>query len=218
MTKEDKRNYIEQNKLQKYKFLKGDLKSSRELIGGMTTELLMLKDLLVAFFIVLFVENPLLQILPSLTLFGACFAIILKFRVFKSKILLCTHLLNEGTFTVVTLVFFLYYVAGGSMSMNARYNYFGWGLISLIIITVVLNLVLGFMSAYYTIKEVCCKKKIDKELMAKKVLKKKVKEESSNSLPVDKKLKNDLGVKKGTKIKSEIVRLFFLKKINFEGC
>jgi hypothetical protein len=58
MSKEDKRNYIEVNKLGKWKFLKGELVSKRPIIAGMTTELLMVKELLVAFFIVMFVEHP----------------------------------------------------------------------------------------------------------------------------------------------------------------
>lgn len=58
MSKEEKRNFIEANKLQKYKFIKGELVSKRTVIAGMTTEILMVKELLVAFFIVLFVEHP----------------------------------------------------------------------------------------------------------------------------------------------------------------
>ena len=60
MSKEDKRHFIEVNKLGKWKFLKGELVSKRTILAGMTTEMLMAKELLVAFFIVTFVEHPVL--------------------------------------------------------------------------------------------------------------------------------------------------------------
>jgi hypothetical protein len=202
MSKEDKRSYIEVNKLQKWKFLKGELVSKRTILAGMTTELLMVKELLVAFFIVMFVELPALQIVPALLLFLLAFVHVLRNKVFKSKIVYYTCLLNEATFCIVTFVFFLYYLFGGSMSMNARYNYFGWGLISLILVTVLCNVILGTVGGYYTIKELCCKKKNEKQVADKKQLKKKITgEESSIALPAEKKLKKT-GSKNGVSLKS----------------
>lgn len=141
--------------------------------------------------------------MPSLLLFLSGFTLIFKYKVFKSKIVLYTQLLNEATFTIVTFVFFLYYLFGGKMSMNARYNYFGWGLISLIILTVICNVILGTIGGYYTIKEICCKKKNEKQVADKKKLKKKITGEESNiSLPIEKKLKKSSKLK-GLKVKAD---------------
>ena len=199
MTKEEKRNYIEVNKLQKYKFLKGELVSKRTVLAGMTTEILMVKELLVAFFIVMFVEHPSVQIVPVLLLFIGSFVLVLKYKVFKSKIVLYTSMLNEATFCIITFIFFLYYLFGGKMSMNARYNYFGWGLIGLILLTVLFNVILGMIGAYFTIKEICCKKKNEKQVTDKKQLKKNITGEESNiSLPLEKKLKKRTKTNEGT--------------------
>lgn len=164
MSREEKKQKIEELGLAKYRFVKGDLESKRTVLAGMTNELLILKDLLVAMFIVLFVNYPIFQILPPLAMFGTAVIFIFKNKVFKNKLVYYTILLNELTFCVITLVFFLYYMFGGSMSMSARYNFFGWGLISLILITVVLNMIIGIASFYITIKELCCKKKNEKQV------------------------------------------------------
>jgi len=139
---------------------------------------------------------------PALLLFISSFTLILKFKVFKSKIVLYTQMLNEATFCIVTFVFFLYYLFGGKMSMDARYNYFGWGLISLIILTVLFNVILGTIGGYFTIKEICCKKKNEKQVADKKQLKKKITgEESGISLPIEKKLKKSSKLS-GLKVKA----------------
>ena len=125
--------------------------------------------------------------------------LVLKYKVFKSKIVLYTSILNEATFCIITFVFFLYYLFGGKMSMNARYNYFGWGLIGLILLTVLFNVILGTIGGYLTIKEICCKKKNEKQVTDKKQLKKKITGEESNiSLPLEKKLKKSSKTKEGT--------------------
>jgi hypothetical protein len=124
----------------------------------MTSELFILKDLIVAMFIVPFVDYPVLQIVPPLLIFGSAVFFVYKHKVFKSKIIYYSVLLNEITFCIITLVFLLYFLFGASMSMEQRYNYFGWGLICLIIISVLLNVILGIVSFYITIKEMCCKK------------------------------------------------------------
>ena len=115
--------------------------------------------------------------MPALALFTFSFSMVVKHKVFKSKILFYTNVLNEGTFCIITFVFFIYYLFGGKMSNNARFNFFGWGLIILISLTVLINVVLGTIGGYLMIKELCCKKKSEKQVADKRTLKKRVTEE-----------------------------------------
>jgi hypothetical protein len=159
LTDDDKKELISKNKLEKWEFLKEPLKDQRSKIGGLIQEILFAKDFAVGFFIVLFVEYPIIQLLPSIAIFVATSFLTWKYNPYDSKLLFLTVFVNELTYLLVLLIFLTYHFFGESMNMKKRYDFFGYGLIILVLLSILFNMMLGLIGAFLAIKASCSKKK-----------------------------------------------------------
>lgn len=101
--------FIEKNNLTKWEFLKKELRPSRTFLGGILPEVMILKDFAVAFFIVAFVEYPLVQLTFTIFIFSISSYLAIKLNSYNSKILGFTKMLNELVYLVVCLTFLFYY-------------------------------------------------------------------------------------------------------------
>lgn len=126
------------------------------------TEILFAKDFLVGVFIVLFVEYPMMQLIPSILIFGFTSFLTFRHNPFESKLLFLTVLVSEVTYLLVLMIFLLYHTAGETMNLQKRYDFFGFGLIILVLTSIVFNVLLGLIGAFITIKASCKKKKAAK--------------------------------------------------------
>lgn len=159
LSEEDKERFIKNNGLMKWNFLKGPFKESRAKLGGVIQEVLFFKEFMIGFFIVLFVEYPLIQLIPSILLVGTTSFLVLKLNPFKSKVLFLTILLNEISYFALLTVYLSYEFLSPNLDIKTRYNIFGYSFISLVLFSMLGNLVLGIAGTFDTLKSLCKKKK-----------------------------------------------------------
>lgn len=141
--------------LDKWMFIKLDLKEERSFFSGILPELLLIKDFAVAFFIVSFVGQPVIQLSAAVVIFSASAFTLAKFQPFKSKLMSAPKLVNEIIYFLMSITFFIYYGTSKEMSKQKQYNIFGFGIVSIIGVGVVLNIICGFIGLFCLIKAKC---------------------------------------------------------------
>lgn len=150
---------LEIHDLRRWVFLKKELKQRTSFLGGILLQLMVCKDLLVAFIIIGFIEYPLAQLIPSFLLFLASVVLIIKERPFKSGLFTTLVLTNELTYLLILGVYLVYYFIGGNISITSRYNYVGYGLICLMLLSVAFNCIVGLMEVIFWIVKKCSSEK-----------------------------------------------------------
>jgi hypothetical protein len=116
MSEKEKENYSDVHGLGSWQFLKMALKEERTLIGGVLHEVVFAKEFLVGAFIIFFVENPYVQLLPSIAIFSITLFLLLKHRPFKEKLHFTAMIINEGTYLLILLIFLIYHVTEDSLN------------------------------------------------------------------------------------------------------
>ena len=81
-----------------------------------------LRDFLLCFFIVMFLEVPLLQVIPSLALFLIIFVVHIRSRVYESSCLNFITSINEGTFVVVLAIALVLEILGSVKEIPEKTN------------------------------------------------------------------------------------------------
>lgn len=155
---------IEDPALKRWGFLKELIRPDASFISGILPDLVFAKDFLVGFFIVSFVEYPLLQMVPSIFLFVSSTVLLFKHKPFKSKSILVAAMLNELTYSIILVIFLIFHFVQSSMSFMQKYNSFGYILIGILVISILINVAIGFVEAYLRLKERCSKKEKKPEL------------------------------------------------------
>lgn len=151
--------FLEKNSLKKWEFLKEELKPTRTFYGGILPEMMMIKDFVVAFFIVAFVEYTEVQLALTILIFSVSSFLAIKLNPYTSKILSFTKILNELVYLLVCLTFLFYYVLRNKVEESKKYAYFGNTLISIIGAGVFLNVILGLLSVVVVMVAKCRKAK-----------------------------------------------------------
>ena len=103
-------------------FLKGDYKDGVSGLASFLHELIALRDFLLCFFIVMFLEVPLLQVIPSLALFLIIFVVHIRSRVYESSCLNFITSINEGTFVVVLAIALVLEILGSVKEIPEKTN------------------------------------------------------------------------------------------------
>jgi hypothetical protein len=104
-----------------YGFLKENRHEDSTFIGGIINEIILCRDYIVAINILLFLEYPVLQMLPSIGLFLGVFYLLLKNKAYNSKLMYYTVLLNESSYTVFFFLYFVFHLVQDSMTEKSRY-------------------------------------------------------------------------------------------------
>jgi hypothetical protein len=87
---------------QKYIFLKEELKEDlKPGLPGLVTQFMMVRDFLICLFTLVFLDSPLLQIIPNLLMFLITTAMIFKFKPFSNKLMTFLTLVNELGYIVL---------------------------------------------------------------------------------------------------------------------
>lgn len=188
---------FERNHLKEWDFLIEEIRPEVGHRQGMLQEYLLIKDYFVAFFIVMFMEYPGIQIVGTLITLGASSVIIFKSNPFKSKALFWTIFLNEIAYTIFMVIFLIILLFAEGMEFASRYKIFGYSLIGLIIASLAFNIGVGFVEMLSFIKGRCCKKKADNKVETSS-------EEAKMSLKKKKQSKKSVGsIKKRRKSSSK---------------
>ena len=115
------------------------------------------KDFAVALVIVMLVEYPLVQLVMAIVIFSASSYLAVKLNPFHSRILAATKILNEFVYLCVCIIFLFYHFFGSRIPEERKYSFFGYSLISVIGIGVLVNILLGLLGFVLLVVSKCRK-------------------------------------------------------------
>ena len=93
-----------------------------------------------------FLDSPLLQIVPIIVLFSSTFYITVKFKPYDKKLMNVMTIVNEGSYILIMMFYFGLMLAGPDMEAKFRYQYFGLPLCFLVAITILINVIICIVS------------------------------------------------------------------------
>ena len=167
LSQEEKDVLMKKHDLCKWVFIKEDLKEQRTFFSGILVEIIMIKDFLVALFIVGFVEYPVVQLTAAILLFSGAGFLQMRYHAFRSRIVALPKILNELVYLLVCSIFLLYQIFDKKLPDDKRYNIFGFGLLCIIGAGVLLNIVCGFIGLFVMLISRCSKKNSHNQVSAK---------------------------------------------------
>lgn len=90
---------------------------------------------------------PLLQIIPNILLFSSSLYISLKYKPFENKFMNFLTVVNEMSYILVLCFFLVLNLINKSLSPRDRYYKFGYPMILLVAITMLINMVVCLVQA-----------------------------------------------------------------------
>ena len=119
----------------------------------------MAKEILSAFFIVVFVENAYFQLIPLLIMSASNGAFLYAKRPFKRAFKNSFQLFTESLYFILYLGFLMIHLTQNSLTFKQRHWYLGLTMIVIICLILVTNIVFGFYETYLEIKDARQRKK-----------------------------------------------------------
>ena len=120
---------------------------------------MVVKDFFIGFFIIVFVENPYLQVIPTIIVFVIAIALLIKYKPYSSKLLMVSVVFNEIVYTVVITTYLFYNIVKEGISSENRRKYFGYGLVAIVALAIIFNLSISLIEIIRAVKAYCDKKK-----------------------------------------------------------
>jgi hypothetical protein len=138
--------------LQGWDFLKENLKS--EIVGApaLILQIQLLRDTVVTMFLLIFLNSPLMQLIPMLIGFTYTLYLVLKYKPFNSKALTILTITNEGGYVLTLLVYLAIHLVGDKFTEKKKYFFFGYPLIFLTSLVLVTNLVIGMIETFWVVR------------------------------------------------------------------
>lgn len=143
-------------KIEKWSFMKEDMKNSKEslkMIGYHYKEITLLKNMLIPLNILLFMNHPLVQIISSLVIYATSLVILAKSRPFAKKRTNFISIANEICYTIVLVIFLIINLSKDNMASESKYKIYGNFLIIVTCICILFNLVIGFIDSFYSLRD-----------------------------------------------------------------
>ena len=146
-------------------FLKENItKEDPKMLRGLIEQIMMAKDFFIALCIILFVENPYLQLIPTIIIYAIAIVLLIRYKPYNSKLVMATVTFNEIVYALVLFSYLIFNMVKGSMSFESKRKLFGYTMIFIVSISIVFNLGVAWYGLYTSIRDYCKKKKEDKEL------------------------------------------------------
>ncbi len=149
-------------KFKKWLFLRVPIKDEAKLLPRFIPEGYMVHDVMLCFFLVTFNGNAKVQII-SLMLMKIYLLVNLFYRPLKETLEQVMLMGNECFFIIILTVFMILESKIDDLSLEERRTKYGKPIIIVYILMLTFNCVIGFLSTFFTVKEMCAKKKIEKE-------------------------------------------------------
>ena len=139
-------------------FLKSEYKKGVKGLASFSHELVVVRDFFICFFIVIFIEVPFIQILPSLAFFVFTFLIQAINQPYENFCMNLLSTINQAVYVIILVISLLLKILGDqeAISEQKRQLYFGWPLIIITTLCVASNVIVGFYETFMTVKEILC--------------------------------------------------------------
>ena len=140
-------------------FLNEELSEDLSALPQLTYQIQFIREFLLCFFIIFFIDYPFLQLIPMLMLYIFTFWLSFKYKPFESKSVMFLTFVNELGYILIIIMFMVVKGCSAGMKESDRYKMLGYPLIFLTSLVVVLNLAVGMYDTYKAIREAISKKK-----------------------------------------------------------
>jgi hypothetical protein len=152
-------------KFKKWLFLRVPIKEDAKLLPRFVPEGYMVHDVMLCFFLVTFNSMGMVQIV-SLFLMKVYLLVNLCFKPLKEKLEQIMLIGNEIFFVVILILFMVIDTQGDSITLDQLRGTYGNTIILFYIAILSFNCVIGSISTYNSVKEICKKKKMEKDSKA----------------------------------------------------
>lgn len=199
-----------------WEFLKEQIdEKCNSLLGSLMDQILIVKDFIVAFFVVIFIENPYIQLIPSILIFLSAIILILRLKPYSSKIFFLTIIINELAYVFILASYFIYNIIKERISLKSRRAIFGYSMIIIVSLIIIFNLTSATIQVILTLKD-CYqnRKKASKKKLAKldKTL-----NESTLNLNSQQKMNDRLALQASSSSKKKNIIQKKLKKVDLDN-
>lgn len=126
------------SKLEIWIFLKKELNPKMTGLWRFYIEIQMAKELLIALFVIVFIEQPWVQIVFVTLIFTVMLVSIIIYKPFKDTIKNTFTAIIEGFYIVIFLLFLAMMIQGDKIKEETKYNFYGYSLISIFMTILVL--------------------------------------------------------------------------------
>ena len=149
-------------KFKRWLFLRVPIRDDAKMLPRFLPEGYMVHDVMLCFFLATFNSNAKVQII-SLLLMKVYLLVNLLYRPLKEKLEQVMLTGNELFFIIILTVFMVLESKIDDLSLEERRTKYGKPIIIVYILMLAFNCVIGFLSTFFAVKEMCAKKKIEKQ-------------------------------------------------------
>ena len=141
-------------KLRKWRFLKSEYKDGASGLGLYIHEVFFVRDFLMCFFLVMFLDNPLIQILPTLFFYLISLGIQIVKQPFESKIMNFLSVINQSVYVIILVIGLILKLAGDKITLKQSEDYFGYFMIVISTVIVAVNIIMGLIDTLFTLRDI----------------------------------------------------------------
>jgi hypothetical protein len=158
---------MESQKLESWKFLKADLRPNCHKFWKFIDQIQILKEVLTGFFVIVFIENVYLQIVPLLVMFLFLIFGLLVYRPYKSKFQNLFKAFMEFFYFLIFSVFLMLEIGSKSIPQAQRYNIWGFSVLLMIAFIILVHIGLAVVSVVKKVRKYFKNRKKDKKKVRK---------------------------------------------------